>query len=78
MGEDLRGGTGLVADVEGAKVVRGAAQGFAAPVGDGSDRVAQELAGGIGRCGHGLIPFFADKSDKEEFKRREAEGAEEN
>jgi hypothetical protein len=46
--EDLRGRARLVSDVEARKMVRSAAQGFAAAVGDGGEGVAEKLAVGIG------------------------------
>ena len=44
MRENLRGRARLVADVEGAKVIRRAAQRFSAAVSNGRKRVAQKLA----------------------------------
>ena len=59
--ENLRGRAGLLADVKRAKVVWSAAQRFASAIGKRGERVAQKLAGRIGRsghwrCGHGMVP----------------------
>src|SRR6266705_3755426 len=53
MRENLRRRARLVADMEGAKVIRRAAQRFSAAVSNGRKRVAQKLASRIGRRGDG-------------------------
>jgi hypothetical protein len=53
VGEDLRGSARFVADVETGEVLGRATKGFAGAVGDSGETVAEELAGGIGRVGHG-------------------------
>src|SRR5260370_40350026 len=73
--EDLGGRARFLSDVEAGEMVGSTAQGFAAAVGDGGDRVAKKLASGIGCCGHGAIHSFG-KSDQQEFKRRDTECAE--
>lgn len=45
--EDLRGRSSFVPDVEAGEMFRGAAQGFAAAIGNGGDGVTKKLAGGI-------------------------------
>jgi hypothetical protein len=55
--EDLRGGARFVADGETGEMLGSATQGFGAAIGDGGYGVAEELAGGVGRCGHAVIPF---------------------
>lgn len=65
VGEDLRRSARLVADVEAGEVVGRAAEGFAGTVGDSGDGVAEELAVGVGRCGHGVVPFSIECGNKE-------------
>jgi hypothetical protein len=57
MGENLRGGTGLVADVKAGEVFRGTAQGFCGAISDSGNGVAQKMASGVGGCVHAVIPF---------------------
>ena len=51
--EDLGWSARFVTDGKAGKGVGRAAQGFASTIGDGGYSVSKELAGGIGRCGHG-------------------------
>jgi hypothetical protein len=53
MRENLRRRARLVADMEGGKVIRRAAQSLSAAVSNGRKRVAQKLASRIGRRGDG-------------------------
>src|SRR5216684_4469418 len=73
--EDLRGGAGLIADMETQEVIRSATQGFPAAVGHGGDGVAEKLACRTQYCGHAAIPL-SDRTGEEECKRRDAESAE--
>ena len=57
MRENLRRGTGLVADVEAGEVFRGAAQGFSGAVSDSGNGVAEKITSGVGGCVHTVIPF---------------------
>jgi hypothetical protein len=54
--EDLRGRARFVADMKARKMVGSAAQRFAGAVGNGSNGVAEKLAGRIGRLVHIKTP----------------------
>jgi hypothetical protein len=55
--ENLRGGAGLIANVEAGEVFRRTAKGFGGAVRDSGNGVAKEMAGGVCGCGHAVIPF---------------------
>src|SRR4029077_3359376 len=55
--EDLGGSARFVTDGKAGKGVGRAAQSFASTIGNSGHGMTQELAGGVGRFGHAVIPF---------------------